>query len=584
MNNMQRYPFERNRYFQGKMLTSADFQAEQSYMNDKRWFLNRLMFGSGIVYGMSVFNLDDLSILVESGAAIDDLGREIVIDSSVVCKLSAISGFDQVTEDRVSLCVRYREEETRPVYSIHGQEYGSEYEFNRILESYQLFLQNTSELEQTYLAETEFLLQVCLFEDQDFQVQFWIPAMISQNTQVRLMLCVQKKSSEDKELSFKCVIQLPTFLLSENSQEITVEWRGLISEQGGQIIEDYWLKANNIELQEGNILIKPGTLHVLINGEKQEVLEQQQITVKLVEQQPEELIQRELGKNSLEMQELGARDYVKLADFQMVQTGSAYIIDTIEEEKAKKYLPIPGKMQETSRYLSFFKPLPQSENRFHKLEEVGLQGTGRTSFPTRIVRGSIELPLGANMKKGEICYSEEVVHGLGNGEVYIAVGTKLLEENATIYGESSLFENQQEECTNIQTAVKVFQDRGTFQVAARLIGQQKAVVVILNWIGIRFSGGARERNRHAEGSIIADTPTAVLRPREKYYFHVHFQGMPPCRLRYEMSEEGSGTIDQDGCYTAPGAEGIFEICISSVEDNSIVTYAYAVVKNNLRER
>lgn len=578
MDNFQWYPFERNRYFQGKMLTSADFQAEQAYMNDKRWFLNRLMFGSGIVYGMSVFNLDDLSILVESGAAIDDLGREIVIDSSVVRKMSAISGFEQVTEDKVSLCVRYREEETRPVYSIHGQEYGREYEFNHISEGYELFLKNTSELEQVYLAETEFLLQTCLFENQDYQVQFWIPAMISQNTQVRMMLRVGKKSSEDKELNLKCIIQLPTFLSLGDSHEIAVEWQGLISQQGSQVIEDYWLKANENSLREGSVLIKPGTLHVLADGEEQEISEQQPITVKLVLQEPEELIQRELGKNSLEMQELGTRDYVRLADFQMVQTENAYIIDTIEEEKAKTYIPAPGKMQETSRYLSFFKPLSQPENIFHQLEKHEADRKGLTASSTRIARGSIELPLGVHMKKGEICYSEEIIHGLGKGNVYIAVGTKLLEENAIIYGEPSLFEDQQEECTNIQTAVKVFQDRGSFQVAARLIGEQKSVVVVLNWIGIRFSIEPRGQNFHSEGSIVADTPTAVLKPREKYYFHVHFQGMEPCRLRYEMSEEGSGTIDQDGLYIAPGTEGIFEICISNVENANVVTYAYAVVK------
>ena len=66
------------------MLTSADFLAEQTYFNNKERFLNSLMYGSGIVCGCGVFSLDDLSILVESGVAIVGLGREIVLDSSVV--------------------------------------------------------------------------------------------------------------------------------------------------------------------------------------------------------------------------------------------------------------------------------------------------------------------------------------------------------------------------------------------------------------------------------------------------------------------------------------------------------------------
>ena len=90
MKNSELLPFNRNRYYKGKMLTSADFEAEQLYMNNKRRFINQMLGGSGIVCGLNVISLDDLSIMVESGVAIDDAGREIVVDSSVVKKLSTI--------------------------------------------------------------------------------------------------------------------------------------------------------------------------------------------------------------------------------------------------------------------------------------------------------------------------------------------------------------------------------------------------------------------------------------------------------------------------------------------------------------
>ncbi len=96
MNNNQFFPFERNRYYAGKMLTSADFVAEQKYFLDKQRFLSTMMYGSGIVCGLTVVSLDDLSILVESGVAIDGSGREIVLESSVVKKLSAVDGFDSL--------------------------------------------------------------------------------------------------------------------------------------------------------------------------------------------------------------------------------------------------------------------------------------------------------------------------------------------------------------------------------------------------------------------------------------------------------------------------------------------------------
>ena len=106
MKNTKLYPFERNRYYSGKMLTSSDFWAEQTYFNNKRRFINSLMFGSGIVCGCGVFSLDDLSILIESGVAVDPMGREIIMESSVVKKLSAIEGFESLHTNLASLSKR----------------------------------------------------------------------------------------------------------------------------------------------------------------------------------------------------------------------------------------------------------------------------------------------------------------------------------------------------------------------------------------------------------------------------------------------------------------------------------------------
>ena len=102
----QMYPFEKNRYYPGKMLTSADFQAEQDYFVNRLRFSNVLMYGSGIVCGLGTFSLDDLSILIESGVAIDGEGREIIVDNSVVKKLSAIDGCESLKTDRAVLCLR----------------------------------------------------------------------------------------------------------------------------------------------------------------------------------------------------------------------------------------------------------------------------------------------------------------------------------------------------------------------------------------------------------------------------------------------------------------------------------------------
>ena len=51
MSNANFFPFARNRYFYGKLLTVRDFEVEQRYHCTKRELLNRLLHGAGVVCG-----------------------------------------------------------------------------------------------------------------------------------------------------------------------------------------------------------------------------------------------------------------------------------------------------------------------------------------------------------------------------------------------------------------------------------------------------------------------------------------------------------------------------------------------------
>ena len=93
MKNTKYFPFERNNYFYGKLLSVDDFRLEQKYGNDKRRTLNRFLYGTGVVTGMNVVSVDDMTILVENGLALDSVGREIVIDEPVVRKLHMLERF-----------------------------------------------------------------------------------------------------------------------------------------------------------------------------------------------------------------------------------------------------------------------------------------------------------------------------------------------------------------------------------------------------------------------------------------------------------------------------------------------------------
>lgn len=76
---------ERNNYFYGKLMDVVQFSKEQSYVNQKRWLLNRLLFGSGVVCGLDIIVDPQASgrLRLQPGIALDAAGHEIIVPEPV---------------------------------------------------------------------------------------------------------------------------------------------------------------------------------------------------------------------------------------------------------------------------------------------------------------------------------------------------------------------------------------------------------------------------------------------------------------------------------------------------------------------
>lgn len=71
---------KRMRYSYGLLLDKFHFELEQQYFNNKRWLLNRRIFGPGVVCGLDVqLDRDREGVVVLPGLAIDRCGREIIV-------------------------------------------------------------------------------------------------------------------------------------------------------------------------------------------------------------------------------------------------------------------------------------------------------------------------------------------------------------------------------------------------------------------------------------------------------------------------------------------------------------------------
>lgn len=118
---------ERVRYFTGQLLSSEDFQEEQSYLLDRLRRHNRYLHGWGVVFGLEVSISNTNVVVVTPGLAIDCAGNEITVED---CLRIAISP----SEVTIHVAIRYREIPVRPVPTFHGTE------FSRIREGAEVVL------------------------------------------------------------------------------------------------------------------------------------------------------------------------------------------------------------------------------------------------------------------------------------------------------------------------------------------------------------------------------------------------------------------------------------------------------------
>jgi hypothetical protein len=150
--------FERNRYYNGKLLSARDLADEQKYVNEKRWLINRAVLGWGIVCGLDV-SLDQSCLVVEPGLALDCCGHEILICERLTLSLETFQrslGTDQPVDGaqgrpqtgyqsqtppssiRWVVCLEYKERCTEPVKPVGTCSSKNGGEYNRIQDDYAL--------------------------------------------------------------------------------------------------------------------------------------------------------------------------------------------------------------------------------------------------------------------------------------------------------------------------------------------------------------------------------------------------------------------------------------------------------------
>lgn len=210
MLNRKYFPFQRNNYYYGKLLTARDFEEEQRYFNDKRRLANRLTGANGIVAGLGVIRADDLSLVIQAGCAYDASGREIVVPATRVVKLSTIEGFAQLASSSALLGIRYDEQPAEEMYAVMDP--SGETRYNRVREQYSLMLLDENLAAAINTPMSGFVGTTVIYSDPEVEVVQQTPLYIARGSLVRVATTIRRTGAGTAEYAFAYHLDAPGFV------------------------------------------------------------------------------------------------------------------------------------------------------------------------------------------------------------------------------------------------------------------------------------------------------------------------------------------------------------------------------------
>ena len=574
MKNRKLVPFERNRYYTGKMLTSADFKLEQNYMNNKRRFVNSVMFGYGIARGLKVIGLDSTTIKVEKGVAVDGTGREIVVMDDCIRKLSSINGFEDTVSDNVFLYIEYSEKEIQPVYAASAGK--NENEFNRILEGYEMFI--SDDRPEQILDSQVLLVEKVLAQTDFFTLSFVIPDSVCAGMKLRadfILQCNDTDACNGIEVEYNASVQFPSFLSDNNRHDESVEIKQTLH-RGKSYRKTIWLYVPDVKEGTSEIIIK-SSLAECLEDKKNIKSEDVMQKIKIYRTNPRMLVNGIIARSSGNVH---AQDRVCIASIRIKRKEKSCEISAIKNIGCCMELPSDNYTRELllDYYKEYDKNEKAADKNLYARADVTEAERPRSSDMTT---GIAEIVIGGKLKKGEVRFSDEIAHGIGLGNVYISLG-KIVSDfsrkyETIIIGEQGIFDDDSD---NVECAVKLINGKGSFVIGIRAKRDIECSIYKIRWYAIDFTCEVRNSQIPftADKRIVVETPSLVVAPGEQCFFNVHYNNMEPCKLGYELTQRGTGYISEEGVYTAPDRDGVYEIRIYSVNDPAISTYAYAIVK------
>lgn len=581
MKNQNYIPFERNKYFYGKLLNVDDFETEQLYMNNKRRILNRFIHGCGIVCGMNTILVDECTLSIETGLALDFLGREIVIDTPTIKKVSMIDGFDFYTEEKeessyLYLCIEYAEQEKDIVHSITGGKTGfSETEYNKIGENYRLYLTNAEPENMAGTADELFENSKTIYLEDGIQIKQILPNYAKENECCEMRIVVENKGQQPISFSYQVHLEC---LAYEGESDFIVSFKEEEYEKSSRYEKIYPLQVKSVKEVIGSVKTISESFKCLVGGRsiKSEVKTENKVQIiagdikrRIIEDYYHQAMEEVIRESS--------NQSIYLAKLFIIKAGNTYIVDQIETFPFSQYLYtniLAGAMNELTLREKSKNIKLENKNYFMQKQQDFI----KDSF---IASGAYIFNLGIGGKEGQKFFSVPITHGLGLGEVHIILGRSYsaLEESIVVYGSQDIFQDKEAE-TIAELAAKVDIKNGSFIIGIKLLAPSLARQVKIDWIAIKNPIEKKQEKQERRIEIIPNMKQLTL--RETYYMEAKLFHVADNQVKWSVKEEDGGIINENGMYTAPNKAGVYEIIAQSKTYPELKASAFVVVREKTK--
>lgn len=578
MKNTKYFPFERNRYFLGKLLGVGDFEVEQKYVNDKRRVINRLLHGVGIVCGLNVIKVDDSIISIESGLALDYVGREILIDNPVIKKLSMFDGFDQDKNPNdsscVYLCIKYDEEETESIHSItNAINMGDDNtEYNKYREGYSLYLDYNEPEVQPSEALNMSSNTYKIYDEGGVCIKHTIPKYVKEGENFDLTVSIEKNSLTTNivlnyDISLQCVDYMGQEKLNINFDESK-----LIKSEKYEI--KYKLTARQVKEVQGLFSVNPENFKLQIGAKDVRLDMRKEALINIIDRNIKDEILKKYFTTSMDDIVNSTIDQkIYLAKIYLVKAANTYIIENIENNPFNQYVL-------NSALLQSFEKVEEDKVKNIKVDNCLSEKT-IIKNDNKIVEkdldiqsGVVRLKLNGKAKSGTIVFSDEITHKVGLGNVYVVLGVENQYDGETIFGNTDIFRTTK----NVALAAKTNTKRGTMIIGVKLLENIEDTNINIRWMVYRDS---KEKTKDIEQITMNIKPDiSNINVRDTIYLESVCTGLTDKRCTWSIKEKEGGSIDENGKYTAPSTPGIYEIVAKSIINPKISSSTFIVVRSD----